>query len=374
MDSQEDLLHIYNKTLEMAKSFPSSLVNDLSIHDVHKASIGSWPSTPVVMNLIKDCVKYPFDYPPVDNGIVVPLLDQQGKLVNLKIISKQSSGKLQIKGLGVGNQGWFNIVGSGRSLALKTQEDYNQRLLVHESLPSALQYAFGVWSDNLKASNLDQLTKVSLRLALKGSMDFLRAFQFVEGFDITVGRTDKKVWDLLGNDFIFEELLGLDLRVMIPRARDYAKGLPLWEREEFNDKLIKFAKIDLKIYAPLLFEHFTDERTFYEKLTHEVGRLFFFRNLKFNELSCCFQGDIHRLGRGQLAVNLKISEDSLEQVVSRSEGSLIDFVEKITPIPLKYWWDATTEQKRTRVELHNTIKKTLYMVFLALLKTQKNDN
>lgn len=361
-----DLQEIYTKCLGWSETFPSQLTKELNIHPVHQQSVGVWPSTELVRKLP---LQSRLDFPDATAGIVVPCYNSEQKITNLQIISYSRTGKIQFDTVGNKNLGWFNYLNSYRSVVINGKRDPSTRLTVFENIQGALSSAQGVFSRNINQINISMLSKISYKLAVRGSQDFLKRFAKIEGFDITLGDTDRSIWDVLQTDFIFSDLAGLDLRAIIPRARDYAKGLPSYEREAFNDQLKKILKVDLKVVSPLLFENFNDERQFIEKLRSKLRDSC---SLVLNNAGGFTDSTLVKFHMRDKMWLIQLNPEQLVRCFHAEYGDVISWVHSVCPIPIKYWWDKDTETRHPRIHVYEIIKQTLYQLVLELLNEKRS--
>lgn len=361
----EDLQTILSTSLEWKEQFPSQLFQELNVHPVHLQSIGVWPSTALVQQL---SFTTRLDLPDISSAIVIPCYGSDLKLTNLELISYNKAGRIQFDQVGQRNLGWFNYLPSYQSVLLAEQKKIDVRLTVFENLQSALTQPSGVFSRNVSQANLNQLDKITYKLALKGSQEFLKRFERIEGFDITLGNTGRSVWDVLKTDFIFSDLLGLDLRAILPRARDYAKNLPLHERESFNTQLKQVLKVDLKATAPLLFEQFNDERTFIERLRGKVIDSCILRSAADNFLT---DSSHYTFTIKDRPFKIHLTSANVIRCFAAAYGDVLEWVQQVSPIPLRYWWDMDKESRVPRAHVYEIIKETLFQLVLELLHESK---
>lgn len=365
-----DLEAIYNKSIQDYKQqFPLQIMNDLQINNVHAPAIGVWPSTALIRKDIE--LTTPMDLPDVESALVVPFYNANSRLSHLKLLSLNKQHKHVTHQVGISKLGWFNFIGAARSFMFQENANPMARLMIYDNLQGALCFTNGVYSDVVSQVNVNQLTKITYKLSLKGNMEFFRKFQDIEGFDITIGKTEKSVFEYLQTDFIFNDLIDQDMRVIIPRATDYAKSLPLYEREAFNDQMKKILKVDLKRYSPLLFERYNDEKSFMQKLrdyfkdnykvdiklNDKEGEVLFLFNIKPNN-SKHLPSVVESFA--------PLSPQRVAERVSLYEGDILSFVEKVSPPPLRYWWEPGTEGRIPRTQLYAIIREVLYQIFLGM--------
>jgi hypothetical protein len=241
--------------------------------------------------------------------------------------------------------------------------------MVYESLMKALKYPVGVSSDIVSDTNMKPLANITRRLSLRGTNEFVRKFRKIEGYDITVGDTKITASEFDMRQFCLQDLVGMDMRAVVPQAVNYLSTLPFYERMKFNSEFIKIFKLDLRNVAPYLFEHILSERKLIDTLTERIKQDFRFICRRFDEKTGRFVLDIAH-NEAEIKMAIPLDADRILEFFSFTYGDMIEFCysKEIGGLPASYTWDTTNNRRMTRVEILGQVKNLLYMCILSLMK------
>lgn len=359
----ENVEALFNNTQSLSKKYFSKLFTDLKVHDVHKESCGYWSSTKEVLK--NTAIQY--ELPSVENALVVPYYLSDYKIAHIRLIMPKTSGGYDTLGLGPSPNGWFNLLNSSRVYETTYANDKEFRLPVFDSVLSALTRDYGVHAVAVNDQNLKALLTFSRRLSLSGHSDFLKKWANIEGFDITVNKTSMTIGEYSAKNFCFEELLGLDMRAVIPAAINYMSNMPVYERQMFNREFSEIFKLDLRTVAPYLFEHTLAEKKVVQNVRDALCLDFKLDSFTRNPDSTCLTLE-HRPTAVKHIVQL--SPSGLVEFFSLFYGDLIDFCysKSIGGLPVSYTWDEDKKTRLPRVDTFDKVSKLFYMSILGLLK------
>lgn len=357
---KDDLEALHKESLALAKRFPSGLFSELRIHPVHKENIGFWPSTAL---MLQQC-SIGMDVPLVDNAIVVPFYNEELAVSHLRLLYMKNN-KPEIKAIGPSMNGWFNLLNSWRDYKVHGQKDASTRLPVLEKFLPALTQAEGVFSDVITPQNFKILSCIGLKLKVSGSEEFLKKFATVEGFDIAIGKTEIPVTDFAYNNFCFSQLLGLSMRAVIPKAGEFLRELPYYERQEFNKKFNEIFKVDLRNVFPVLFETYSEERVFNEKLKENFRENIQFKTVNYDSYRGRYQAGISICGN---VLTIELSEETVWQTLVVFFGDIVEYCKKLGGLPARYVWDKENSVRATRQEVEARLRQLCYSTFMELCR------
>jgi hypothetical protein len=377
-NERKTLEAIYNFCIHSKTTIFPELFETLNIHPIHKPGIGVWTSSPDVAKNVPNS----FDFPSgATGGLVIPCYDKNNLLTNLQVIYKNSKDVVNTASIGNSGYGWFNLLGAKHAFQKKEArfDAGSKRLFIYQDILKVLKTADGVWAANIQDYNLDNLKDITCKLALVGKNEFIKKFEPLWGWDITIGNTEISIWDKLQNNFIFEDLQGLDMRAVIGKCIEQAKTLSLWERDTFREKVQTVFKIDLREVAPLLFARSTDERAFYQKLVEVIQKKYQFEVVDFvnghpiTKISINKTNIILRQATKKMFDLLKdkpipITPTAVANYITLMEGDLLEFVTtEVAPIPAVYRYDRKTQEKLTIPTTYEIIKNVLFQAVLGLV-------
>ena len=362
--TQDNIESIYTNTLELSKRFFSKIYTDLKVHDIHKDSLGYWPSTPEILK--RSSIQY--EMPNLTNSLVVPFYLSDMKLAHLRIITPKDSGGYDITGIGPTPNGWFNLINSNRVYQTNHANDKEFRLPVYDSLLSAVNKDYGVHSVIINDQNLSALKTFALRLSVVGHNDFLGKFEKIEGFDISVNKTAMSITEFSHKSFCFEDLLGLDMRAVVPLAENYLESIPVYERLKFNSTFMDLFKLDLRSVAPYLFEHHLAEKKVVSNLRDRIALDFKLESYKTDEQGKYVLNLAHR--HSEFKERVLLAPSSLSEFFSLFYGDLIEFcfTKEVGGLPTSYLWDTDKKVRLSRVDTFEKVSRLVYITILGLLK------
>ncbi len=357
---EQDLEALYAESVRKAHQFKSSLSSELRIHPTHSESVGYWTSNRDML----DQVACKWNLPLIEQAVVVPYYHQNMELAHIKFLSN-IKGRYQLVGAGTSTNGWFNLLPVVREYKIREQHDPSRRLLIYDKLLSALKSDDGLHSDNINHTNLGNLRSFCNRLLLKGQTEFVEMFKKIEGFDIQIGGTN--ISDFLNRNFCWQELTDIDDRARVPRAVEYMKELPVYERIKFNLEFMSRFKLDLRNIAPLLFENFMDERRFMEKVKE------YYRESFVGSSFSCENGDpllsITIKEKGSFRVR---DANQLANVLSVVQGQdLVEWAFSLGGIPASYYYDRETNTRLIRPVVYERLSALFFMLLLGMMNELK---
>lgn len=358
-----DLVDLYERTLEVAKERVPAIMDSLQIHDMHKPSIGYWPATAVVVPKALNS----FSLPSISNALVVPFYDNELNLTHIRLIYNTGN-KFSVQSIGTTPNGWFNLPNSSRHYSINQVGDPTKRLSVYGSLLKALSKDNGVSSDIVNQKNMNFLGQIAARLAVTGDKSWLDKFKFINNFDIKVGQTETSITEFSFKSFCFEELAGLDMRYIIPKALNYVKELPFYEREQFNKEFVKIFKLDLRNVSPLLFEHQLNEKRLMGVLKSRIENDFDIQSA-FNE---GIEIEINRKAKKTQTYNFKLTEKNISEFLSMYYGDLLDFCQQsdIGGLPAQYIYEIKENVRLPRPQTYSYLCKIIYMIILDIIRKE----
>jgi hypothetical protein len=359
-----ELALIYEASREFSQKNFSGLFRELKVHSIHKDAVGYWPSTALMVQKVSTG----FELPKVENALVIPFYHSNFSLAHIRLIIPQSTG-YKLMSLGPTPNGWFNLLNASRNYSLSAQHDANYRLKLHDSLLHALQTDVGVHSDIITESNLKNLLSITRMISIQGSTKFIRKFENKEGFDIEIGKSGMSISDFSCKNFVLQDLVGLDMRAVVPQAVNYAAQLPFYERQKLNAEFMSVFKLDLRNAAPYLFEPAIAERKILKVLAEVIKEDFILIAHKFDIDKASYVISVgHRDSKTEHP--LLLNEKCLSEFFSFFYGDLVDFCfsKRVGGLPASYTWDEVNRVRRPRTETFDRTAKLFYMVVLNLLK------
>lgn len=353
---------LYNLSLDIASKRVSILHQNLKIHDIHRPSLGFWQSTQEMIAKTKAGFELPF----IDNALVCPFYNSDHSLGHIRLVYENSKG-YKIVTLGPSPHGVFNIMNAQKMFDGKSTTDKEHRLKIVDSLLSALSKDDSIHTDLLSDANLKTIGKITPMLSLHGSQDFIKKWEFVEGFDVKIGKTDLSLTDVCIKNFCFQDLLGLDLRAVIPKAIDYVNTLPVYERKKFNDEFMKIFKVDLRNVAPFLFEHQLSERRLFSLVKDKLNQDFVIHAKEFTNTGLQLSV-IHRVSNKKS--DMVLNSRMVSQYLSLYYGDLINFCysKDIGGLPAQYIWQNDMKTRHTRSDTYKAVCELFYMAILDMVK------
>jgi hypothetical protein len=137
----------------------------------------------------------------------------------------------------------------------------------------------------------------------------------------------------------------------------------------------KILKVDLRKYAPLLFEKFNDEKQFFKTLSlyfKDHYNLFFQKSeypaSSFGLSFSMVPRNKEVFNDHQLTENqIKLTKENVANLISFYEGDLLFFCDRVCPPPLRYWWEMPAETRKPRTEVYAIISEVIYQVLLGLV-------
>lgn len=361
----EDTYVIYSETLSKAKTYNSVLISELKIHNSHKESVGYWTSNKDMLSNIS--LKY--GIPLIENALVVPFWHSDFSLAHVKFIYK-SKQRFEVISLGSSPAGWFNFIGVSKDFSMRDLNNKESRIVLYDRLLSALRTNDGLHAGVINKNNLEALFKITPKIALRGSSEFVDKFKQVEGFDIVVGEGPHSqiISDYLTKSFCYQELIGLDDRAIVPKAIEHLKSIPIYERQAFNAEFKKIFKQDLRNINPALFENFINEKIFVDKIKEFIKE----KKVKFVRISESSprgsEMEVSYLSNSGLLKETIIwnPEDLAMFVIKLAGKDLIDFSFSLGGIPASYYYDSETGMRFARSKIYNNLRDLIYVIFVGM--------
>lgn len=358
---------IYDLSIELAKKHKPIVFGDFNINPVHLPSVGYWNSTEYIKNVLRTS----YDLPYISNSILLPYYsigdNDSITLSNIKIVTQNKFGKTSYKTLGPGNYGWFGLFTSAYMSKLSGAKSGNFSITITEQTLDALNSDSYIHSEFIGQSNIDQLARLTRKIYLKGSSDFVKKFGKIEGFDFSVGKNNLPINEFCITDFIFSELNGLSLNVAIKLSKDFVKKLSYQDRILFKEKFQSIFKFDLELQLPWLFERQGNESS----ILNEVEA--FFRQsivLEYSPTKNTVNIYVAASKNNQKPViyeNITFTKENIINFLILNYGDLYDFCSENFGIPVSFFHDRVGDCRARKVDVYDLVEDMFYKKFKALL-------
>lgn len=358
--TKEKVNKIYESSLELKQRFNPAVIKDFNIHNDHLSSIGYWSSS----EFMSGSADINFKLPNKSNCLVVPMIDGNNQINGIKLLKRSESGNVDITHIGTSKVGWFNLLSEKKRIKTSNEEGIKANFKICDSILTALKNNEYIFSDYIIQENINILGDSSRHINTFGNKVFLKKFRYIEGFDISVGETNKAIPDYCIDDFIYSDLNGTSLKIAKNLAKNFLKTLAIEDREYLNNKFMSIFKHDLKIDFPYLFIKLNDEKVFINSIKDSIASRFEFKSILFsNGITFIKIYDNEKKKETKLTLN----EKSLGQYLSFTMGDLLEWCESYG-MPSHFFYDKSKDTMLNKYEVYNIIEQLVYRIVLGLCK------